>query len=634
MEGNCDENDMPGWERFEDKMGNTSTDDSPLNKTTGHRRRYSIIVNKRRPSTSFQRHQNIPNENRLFFHSRDQPRKSTKMSANIARISGQPGSDTEEEEEEEEEEDNSDAISIASHTSSLDSLSELQKRIKEIRNARKVKIAKGSILTIPTGVLCTVTDQKEVLDHPRGFRRFEQRQGKNTVILTTGKQLPLKLNEKQTIVKSEAVLVKSRRKFHSEGNIQTGTLQTRRSEKYSNFSNDAELKAKKDRRNSVILSKMIAHSVQTGHFDTSDDLDSPDMRSYQHRKSLRRGSLLTHEGVEATPRELARKRRSSLAVPFYRSRRQSIALGDDVIGEQIMDNRSRRNTRRGESMARDFQLVIEKQKQKRAVALERFRRAVRIVKICVKLCLWSLLKAAKEKTTYIPLGHLSSGGTLMFDPDYYKAQRQQRLSDEAKLILQKHPTERTEKELQYVQIALRNIRAFATYPIRMQVKLCRVGWLEEFGPGRAIVRQGHPPTTFYFILYGTLVVSVLNMADGKKTPQAVAYLNRGDSFGELAILNNTRRASTVLTEDDTQLLCISVQDYEDIFMVSGGIKHVNDPDQHAFFTSLRFLKHWPINVFQNHPNDCLFHFFKAGDLLVKESVFSPWIYIIKSVSLQ
>ena len=54
---------------------------------------------------------------------------------------------------------------------------------------------------------------------------------------------------------------------------------------------------------------------------------------------------------------------------------------------------------------------------------------------------------------------------------------------------------------------------------------------------------------------------------------------------------------------------IDLQDFQDIFMVSGGIKSVNDPDQHAFLTSLRFLTHWPIHIIPTHPKDCLFHFF-------------------------
>ncbi|XP_022080342.1 uncharacterized protein LOC110973663 [Acanthaster planci] len=371
--------------------------------------------------------------------------------------------------------------------------------------------------------------------------------------------------------------------------------------------------------------------------------------SYASRKSLRRGS---YDGrlVEKTPRPARAsdsskgsqasavagdgKRPSLTPVAVSRQRGSAeVATLDsgDGFGAQLS---RRRRSRAPASLAEDVSRFASKQTNPIS-CLKRFRLVAKVVVLCVSMCRKSFLRSEKEKEAYMSFESSSSflgGQRLMFDPAYFKADRQQRLSEETKRILNLRPEARTDDLIKYVEIALRNIRAFAQYPKRMQHMLCRVGWLEEYESKRAILRQGHLPHAFYFILSGEVVVTVLDTKKGKRVAETVAMLKRGDSFGELAILNRTRRASTVISQDRVELLCISVEDFEDIFMLSGGIKRVNDPDQHAFLTSLACLKHWPLHLIEKHPNECRFHFFKDGNVLIKDSLFSDWIYIIKSGS--
>ncbi|XP_054763252.2 uncharacterized protein LOC129269790 [Lytechinus pictus] len=346
--------------------------------------------------------------------------------------------------------------------------------------------------------------------------------------------------------------------------------------------------------------------------------------SYQARKNLRRGSLFV----------------DSIVIDEDYDRRGSLLPPEDILpGQRGSFEGMKRSTlsRRRSPLPEDLNIAVPDRMSVK-LARERFRRIARLVLNCVKICRRSYLNIEEERSefqSFIQVGTRShDGDRLFFDPDYFKADKSQRLSEETKRILTAHPHNRTEKDLKYVQIALRNIKAFAEYPIRMQGRLCKAGWLETYGANRAVLRQGHPPHAFYFILSGTLIVTIFMMhgPKGKPSTQTVAFLRRGQSFGELAILNETVRASTVITKSRCELLVISVEDFQDIFMVSGGIKSVNDPDQHAFLTSLRFLTHWPIHIIPTHPKDCLFHFFATGDVLVQDSNQSDWIYIIKSGS--
>lgn len=270
---------------------------------------------------------------------------------------------------------------------------------------------------------------------------------------------------------------------------------------------------------------------------------------------------------------------------------------------------------------------------------ELFRRAVKLVQMSASLCQYKYEKENDEKnlahtvfTQYINEQENQMEAELAFDASFFKANRKMRVSAEVKIILSVHPEQRTEQQLAKVLFSLRSIRSFAEYPQRIQQKLVRVGWYETHQTKRAILRQGHIPQAFYFVLSGSAVVTV--MEENENFARTVNFLRRGDSFGELAILHDTRRQSTVISREPIELLVISKEDFVDIFMLAGGIKNINDPDQQTFIKSIDFLKGWPVELMASNPKKCLFHFFRSGSVLVRDSNHSDWIYIIKSGSCQ
>ncbi|CAH3013636.1 unnamed protein product [Porites evermanni] len=270
---------------------------------------------------------------------------------------------------------------------------------------------------------------------------------------------------------------------------------------------------------------------------------------------------------------------------------------------------------------------------------ELFRRAVKIVEMSASLCQYKYEKENEEQnlahtvfTQYINENENQMEAELAFDASFFKANRKMRVSAEVKLILSVHPGQRTEQQLAKVLFSLRSIRSFAEYPQRIQHKLIKVGWFETHQAKRAILRQGHIPQAFYFVLSGSAVVTV--MEEHENFARTVHFLRRGDSFGELAILHDTRRQSTVISREPIELLVISKEDFVDIFMLAGGIKNITDPDHQKFIQNIDFLKGWPVELMASNPKKCLFHFFRSGSVLVKDSNHSDWIYIIKSGSCQ
>jgi len=71
----------------------------------------------------------------------------------------------------------------------------------------------------------------------------------------------------------------------------------------------------------------------------------------------------------------------------------------------------------------------------------------------------------------------------------------------------------------------------------------------EYKSGETIVRQDEPGHHFYFVLEGQVRV----IDTSRKPAQLLAYLNRGDFFGERALLFDRPRAATVDVAVDTKL---------------------------------------------------------------------------------
>ncbi|KAK6176728.1 hypothetical protein SNE40_014971 [Patella caerulea] len=217
---------------------------------------------------------------------------------------------------------------------------------------------------------------------------------------------------------------------------------------------------------------------------------------------------------------------------------------------------------------------------------------------------------------------------LLFDITEYKGTKEASLSQEAKRILRKRSTERTPAELRYVQVALGNYKSVASYPSRMRKLIAEKGWYEEFESKRVIVREGHVPMGFYFILSGSALVS--EMDEDRQMAQTILVLTRGDSFGELAIVNRSRRQATVISKEPLELLVLSNNDFIEIFMV-GGMADSNEP----FLRSIPCLKGWPIERLSDDGDgskNVMFSYFKRGTVLVKDSLKSDWVFIIKSGS--
>ncbi|XP_035664707.1 cyclic nucleotide-binding domain-containing protein 2-like [Branchiostoma floridae] len=161
---------------------------------------------------------------------------------------------------------------------------------------------------------------------------------------------------------------------------------------------------------------------------------------------------------------------------------------------------------------------------------------------------------------------------------------------------------------------------FALFPFEIQKQLCQVAWYDSFGTGRVIIREGHAADGFYFVLSGRLVESYA------AEDEANTVLRHGMKFGERELLTRTKRKSTVLTQERTELFCVHVQDYVRIFNLQEDMETANlDICRH-----LSVFKLWPIEKLEEHPDAWTMQNYQPGFVIVPDSKRCDWIYVVKT----
>ena len=128
------------------------------------------------------------------------------------------------------------------------------------------------------------------------------------------------------------------------------------------------------------------------------------------------------------------------------------------------------------------------------------------------------------------------------------------LSPQAKNILMKPLPSRTDKELQFLHRFTLQLKCFECYSVYVRKELARVLLYKAFEKGRVIIRQGDIGFSLYFILSGSVFVEVQeeDQVTGKKHNQIVHELETGAAFGELALLQDSRRKATIVCKENSQ----------------------------------------------------------------------------------
>ena len=130
-------------------------------------------------------------------------------------------------------------------------------------------------------------------------------------------------------------------------------------------------------------------------------------------------------------------------------------------------------------------------------------------------------------------------------------------------ILAKPAAERTESELLLLEEVLSRLKFAKSLRVAEKVELCKSMGYRKILAGETLFRQGDPGDHFYVIIVGCVSVHIQDAQTGEN--HEVAVLRNGDSFGELALMQEGNlRAASIIAKDDSEFLTIFRDDYSRI----------------------------------------------------------------------
>lgn len=215
----------------------------------------------------------------------------------------------------------------------------------------------------------------------------------------------------------------------------------------------------------------------------------------------------------------------------------------------------------------------EEMEEKRQLALSRFRRAVYLIRIFSSLCLSIRRYADQDKSRQYDFYYIrdilmgdDDGGTtvkeapITFNKNLFSRDNTLHFPLWARLICAKKPEHRSEAEMNKLVTLLRGMKSFGKFSRESQRNLCQTMTYACYDRRRLIVRQGHPGYCFYFIVSGSVSVTItrLDYKTGVYVTNTVDVLEKNEAFGEIALISEeARRTATIICRERVEVLVVN-----------------------------------------------------------------------------
>ena len=150
----------------------------------------------------------------------------------------------------------------------------------------------------------------------------------------------------------------------------------------------------------------------------------------------------------------------------------------------------------------------------------------------------------------------------------------------------------------------------------------------DFAPKQEVFREDDPGDAFYVVLEGQL--EVLKKGPGKKPRTAtIGWLGPGEAFGEIALLENTGRTSTIRARRPSRLLRLGKTEFEQLLLGRLGAARVREVLQYArFLGRLAFLGDWPFDDLVRYAQRCTSLNTPASKRVIKRGDHNLWFFLI------
>lgn len=149
----------------------------------------------------------------------------------------------------------------------------------------------------------------------------------------------------------------------------------------------------------------------------------------------------------------------------------------------------------------------------------------------------------------------------------------------------------------------------------------------DCGRGEVIVREDDPGDDFYLIVEGE--AEVKKRLPQKRRSVTIGWLGPGDGFGEIALLENTVRSTTIVASRPTRLLRLGRTQFERLVVGRLGAARIRQLLQHArFLGRLTFTTGWSFAELVKFAQRARSLHFAAHATVLRENEPNHWFYLI------
>jgi cAMP-dependent protein kinase regulator len=150
--------------------------------------------------------------------------------------------------------------------------------------------------------------------------------------------------------------------------------------------------------------------------------------------------------------------------------------------------------------------------------------------------------------------------------------------------------------------------------------------------GEVLIREGDDGDLL-FVLWAGKVDVIKETESGHRS--VVATLGRGDIFGEIALLNSSKRTSTVVTTTPVDCLILTRDDFQREVVNKLGAREVEDKIQRAgFLRRTELFSDWNPKSIVMLTSRCKVQDFNDGDLLIQEGHENKYFYLLYEGNLE
>ena len=267
----------------------------------------------------------------------------------------------------------------------------------------------------------------------------------------------------------------------------------------------------------------------------------------------------------------------------------------------------------------------------KTVGLKKFRRMARIVASQLNWTKDLGREAEEHMKMFVIPGASQEGEALSFNVAAFKrdVQPSTGISSRVKTLLRKNTWARTRVDLMDIYRVINNLKCFSRYSTYVKKELAKIVMFESFDAGRVVVRQGDVGFSFYFIIEGNVYVEVqeVDPVTMEKANQIIGELGPGDSFGELALLNeDSRRRATIVCKGNVEFLRVDKPDFDSI------LRHNHENEwtvRTEFFKQLDFFDGWTPSQLNHVTDTSVIEEYNPGSvILVGLEEPSDYVYFI------